>query len=111
MQISRLRAWKLTQKHHRQVSLSVKAPPSNGPTTAEIPNMLESDAMKIGRCFSGTLKPTIVRPPEKRPLAPAPATARPTMSIDELLAAAHKTEPNSKITIATIYVYLTLKYV
>jgi hypothetical protein len=67
--------------------------------------------MKIGRLFNGTLKPTIVRPPEKRPLAPAPATARPMMSIDELLAAAHKTEPNSNITIATMYVYLTLKYV
>jgi hypothetical protein len=42
--------------------LSVRAPPSNGPTTDEIPNMLLKAAMNIGRLINGTLKPTIVIP-------------------------------------------------
>lgn len=87
-----------TQKHHLQETLSVKAPPRSGPTTEEIPNMLESAAMKIGRFFNGTLNPTIVIPPENNALAPAPATARPTMSMTESFAAAQRMEPSSKTT-------------
>jgi hypothetical protein len=87
----------------------VKAPPKSGPTTEDIPNILERAAMKMGRFCKGTLKPTIVIPPENKALAPAPATARPTMSITEFLAAAHNIEPSSKMTRAVMYVYLTLK--
>lgn len=53
---------RLIQKHHLQEALSVRAPPSNGPTTDEIPNMLLKAAMNIGRLINGTLKPTIVIP-------------------------------------------------
>ena len=41
-------------------------------------------------------------PPEKRAAAPAPATARPTISITELVAAPHNTEPSSKMQSAEI---------
>lgn len=90
----------LTQKHHLQDTLSVKTPPSRGPTTDEIPNMLDKAAMYIGRFIRGTVKPTMVIPPEKRADAPAPATARPTMSITEFFAAAHSIDPNSNNTSA-----------
>src|SRR4051794_6944298 len=88
----------LTQKHHLQDTLSVKAPPSNGPTTDEMPNMLDRAAMNMGRFMRGTVKPTIVMPPENRAEAPAPATARPTISITEFFAAAHIIDPSSKST-------------
>jgi hypothetical protein len=60
-----------------------------------MPNILEIEAMYSGRRFSGTVKPTIVIAPENNALAPAPATARPTMSITEFLAAAHMIDPAS----------------
>ena len=50
-------------------------------------------------------------PPENNADAPAPATARPTMSITEFLAAAQIIDPNSNRHRANKYVYLTLKYV
>jgi hypothetical protein len=101
--------YRLTQKHHLHETLSVRTPPKRGPTTDEIPNMLDKAAMNIGRLIRGTVKPTIVMPPENNADAPAPATARPTMSITEFLAAAHIIEPNSNRTSANKYVYLTLK--
>lgn len=60
--------------------------------------MLDNAAINMGRRISGTVKPTMVMPPENNALAPAPATARPTMSITEFLAAAHRIEPTSKRT-------------
>lgn len=99
----------LTQKHHLQLALSVRAPPSKGPTTDEIPNIELMAAMYIGRLDRGTLKPTIVMPPENKAEAPAPAIARPTISITEFLAAAQMMEPNSNRHKANKYVYLTLK--
>jgi hypothetical protein len=101
----------LTQKHHLQDTLSVKAPPSKGPTTDEMPNIELRAAMYIGRFTSGTVNPTIVMPPENKAEAPAPATARPTISITEFVAAAQRMDPNSKSTKANKYVYFTLKYV
>lgn len=53
---------RLIQNHHRQLRLSVKTPPSNGPTTDEIPNMLDIAAMYIGLFDNGTVKPMIVIP-------------------------------------------------
>jgi hypothetical protein len=87
----------------------VRAPPRRGPTTDEIPNILLIAAMNIGLLVNGTLKPMMVIPPENSALAPAPATARPTMSMTEFFAAAHITEPSSKSTRAKIYVHFTLK--
>jgi hypothetical protein len=69
---------RLIQKHHLHEALSVRAPPSSGPTTLEIPNIEDNAAMYSGRFMSGTEKPTIVMPPENRADAPAPATALPT---------------------------------
>lgn len=74
----------------------MKAPPRSGPITDDIPNILDIIAIKIGRLAKGTLTPMIVMLPENRALAPAPATARPTISMTEFLAAAHITEPTSK---------------
>ncbi len=53
---------KFIQKHHLHETLSVKAPPSSGPTTDEMPNMLDKAAMYIGLLIKGTVKPTIVIP-------------------------------------------------
>lgn len=58
--------------------------------------MLDMAAMNIGLFFIGTLKPMIVMPPENSAEAPAPATARPTISITEFFAAAQMIDPNSK---------------
>jgi hypothetical protein len=60
--------------------------------------MLDNAAMYIARFRNGAMNPMIVMPPEKRAAAPTPATARPTISIVELVAAAQMTEPTSKIT-------------
>ena len=51
----------------------------------------------------------IVMPPENNAAAPAPATARPTISMTEFFAAAHMIDPSSKIRRAIMYVHLTLK--
>lgn len=58
--------------------------------------------MNIGLFAKGTENPTIVIPPENNPLAPSPATALPTMSIVEEVAAAQITDPISKMTKAMI---------
>jgi hypothetical protein len=68
-------------------------------------------AMYIGLRAMGTLKPTIVIPPEKRADAPAPATARPTISMTEFLAAAHMIDPSSNRQRAKRYVHFTSKNV
>ena len=100
---------KLTQKHHLQEALSVRVPPNIGPTTDATANMLATAEIYIGRLTKGTEKPMIVIPPENNADAPTPETARPTISILELLAAAHRIDPNSNNTKANKYVYLTLK--
>lgn len=89
----------------------MKAPPSSGPMTDDIPNILDIKPRKIGRFRSGTEKPIMFMAPEKRAAAPAPATARPRISIVEPVAAAQRTEPTSKMTNAEMKVHLTLKYV
>jgi len=76
--------------------LSVKAPPRIGPTTDAIPNILDKHATYIGRLAKGTENPMIVNPPENKAEAPAPAIALPMMSIGELVAAAHTTDPTIK---------------
>lgn len=67
-----------------------------GPTTDAIPNILDSDAMYIAILSNGTENPIIVMAPENKPEAPAPATARPIMSIGEFTAAAQITDPTTK---------------
>ena len=84
-----------TQKHHLHVALSVKTPPSRGPTTDDIPNMLERVAIYKDRFLKGTEIPTIVMPPENMADAPAPAIALPRISMVESFAAAHRIDPTS----------------
>ena len=50
-------------------------------------------------------------PPEKSAAAPTPATARPTINMVELTAAAQTMDPSSKMSSAIMYVHLILKYV
>jgi hypothetical protein len=71
----------------------VKAPPRRGPTTDAIPNILERAATYMARLLRGTEYDTMIIPPENRADAPIPAIARPTISMGELTAAAHITEP------------------
>lgn len=55
MGLRELTIGKLIRKHHRQVTLSVKTPPSRGPETEAIPYMLPMKPLYIGRCWRGTL--------------------------------------------------------
>ena len=99
---------RLIQKHHRQLARSVNTPPNSGPTTDDMPNMLDRSDMYNALFLSATEKPTIVIPPENSAAAPAPAMARPTMSITELVAAAQTMEPISNMRRAERYVHLIL---
>ncbi len=53
----------------------------------------------MGRFANGTENPIIVRAPEKSAEAPAPAIARPIISIGELVAAAQTIDPTEEIEI------------
>lgn len=61
-----------------------------------LPNIEERTAMYIGRFLSGTAYPTMVKPPEKIPAAPRPATARPTIKAGEFGADPQIVEPTTK---------------
>jgi hypothetical protein len=71
----------------------VKTPPKIGPTMLDTPNMLDNAAIYNGRLRNGTANAMIVIPPENKPAAPDPATARPTMRTFELGATAQMIEP------------------
>jgi hypothetical protein len=85
----------LTQKHHLQLSLSVRTPPNIGPTMLDMPNMLPTAPMNIGLCRNGIENAMIVIPPENSPAAPNPATALPMINTLELFARAHTIEPTT----------------
>lgn len=87
---------KLIKKHHLQLTLEVKAPPRSGPATLAIPKMEPNHPMYAGRFASGRTWTIIVIAPEKRPVAPIPAIARPIISAVELGAVPHTIEPSSK---------------
>ena len=73
-----------SKRTHLHEARSVRTPPRIGPITEEIPNMLDNMAIYIARFLNGTANPMIVIPPENKPEAPAPAMARPTISMTEL---------------------------
>lgn len=50
----------------------------------------------MGRCRMGTVKPTMVMPPENKPAAPVPAMALPTIRTLELGATAQTTDPTGQ---------------
>ena len=65
-----------------------------------MPNMLDSAAIYMALFLSGTEYAIMIMAPEKSAAAPTPAIARPTINTVELVAAAHTTEPTSKMTTA-----------
>ncbi|KAL5402728.1 hypothetical protein PMIN04_012946 [Paraphaeosphaeria minitans] len=79
--------------YHLHVASPVNTPPSSGPMTEAMPNMLDRTPRCTALFLSGADNPMMVAPPEKMADAPTPATARPTMSAAELRAVAHTMEP------------------
>lgn len=84
------------QKHHLQETRSVKVPPRTGPTHTLIPNIPTRNPRCKGLFSITTVYATMPRAPWKRPAAPTPATARPTIKVGELLATAQIIEPTTK---------------
>jgi hypothetical protein len=82
--------------HHRQDTLSVNAPPSNGPMTDEIPKTAPKSPWNIGRFASGIVCTMMTMVPENRPAEPRPAMARPTMRAFEVGAEPQIADPISK---------------
>lgn len=70
-------------------------PPTVGPSTPAIPNMLEIRAVPNGLFLRGTDVPNIAKLPHSNPAAPTPAIALPIINDIEFRAAAHTTEPTS----------------
>ena len=99
---------RLMKKHHRQVALSLKTPPTSGPTTDATPYMLPSNAEYFGRLTGGTLKAIMMKLPAKIPAEPRPEIARPTMRVIELGATPQTKLPISKIVMEHKYAYLRL---
>ena len=77
--------------------------------TAARPKVLVMIPLNIARCRSGIETPKMVKPPENKAAPPIPATARPIISISELVATAQTTDPSPKITKAARYTALMLK--
>ena len=78
----------------------MKAPPSNGPTTLATPNTAPIRPCHKGLFFKDTTAIITMIAPFIMPALPRPAIARPTMNMDELVAAPQTAEPTSKTTIA-----------
>jgi hypothetical protein len=85
------------QKHHRQLTLSVSAPPMMGARMMPRANMLLARPMNMGRLAGVLTVSTIVKPPLATPEAPTPATARPAMNMLEVVAAPQMTLPIRKM--------------
>jgi hypothetical protein len=73
----------LIMKHQRQEALLVKAPPINGPITADMLMVAIIPPTNIGRRRMGTLSRRRMMEPEKTPAQPTPWIARPTMIVAE----------------------------
>lgn len=63
---------KLIQKHHRQVTFVVKAPPIRGPITVENIKMAIQRPISMGRCWGGATKLIMRTEPAKVPAIPKP---------------------------------------
>lgn len=83
------------QKHHLQETWSVNAPPRTGPIHTLMPNIPTRNPRCKGLFSMTTVYATMPRAPWKRPAAPTPATARPTIKVGEFLATAQITEPTT----------------
>lgn len=78
--------------------LSVKEPPTRGPSTEDTPKAIPKEDVKMSRLRRVTRGTIIIMPPQNMPAAPISATARPTMKAVELGAAPYKVELTSKTT-------------
>lgn len=81
-----------------QVTLLVKAPPTRGPKTEEMPKIMPNMLWNMGRLWSGTMGIMIIMAPEKIPADPKPAIARPAMKTGEFGAAPQTALPTSNMT-------------
>jgi len=91
--------------HHRQDTLSVNAPPSNGPITEEIPKTAPKNPWNIGRFANGIVCTIMTTVPENRPAEPRPAMARPTMRAFDVGAEPQMADPTSKRAIQDLWKY------
>ena len=86
----------------------VKTPPRRGPATDAIPKIAPTSPCSIGLLCSGTRPIMMTIAPEKMPLDPAPAMARPTMNTIELGAAPQIALPISKTVTEEMKTFLGL---
>lgn len=84
----------------------MKAPPSSGPMTDDIPNKAPTMPTKMGLFLNGTICVTMTVDPAVMPAQPTPAIARPMMKAVELGAAPHRAEPTSKTMMVMRYTIL-----
>lgn len=81
------------QKHHLQVTRSVKIPPKGGSKHTATPKTLKTTPRNNGRFSNFTVSPTILNAPWYKPAAPMPAIARPAMKTADVGPEADITDP------------------
>jgi len=86
---------KLIQKHHLQLRLVVKTPPSSGPRIEDSPSTILKYPLYKGLFVNGTADTMSTMAPDRIPALPIPAIALPKMNILELVAAPHIALPIS----------------
>ena len=101
----------LIQKHHRQVTFVVNAPPSKGPAIEARPKLAPMVPWYFGRLCKGTKSTKMMIAPAVVPAVPIPAMARPIIKAVDVGAAAQTIEPISKTTIVAMKVVLVAKKV
>jgi hypothetical protein len=85
------------QKHHLHVLCSVNAPPSGGPALVATAKTLMTTPIYTGRLSSGTTWLITLSAPCRRPAAPRPAMALPTMKTVEDWATAQIIDPTALV--------------
>lgn len=101
--------WKY-QKHHLHEALSVKTPPSNGPTTPEHPNVTPTMPIYAALYCGFAVTAIIINAPLIIPAPPIPLIALPTTTAVEVVAVAQITLPISNTTPASKKLVLRGKY-
>lgn len=84
-----------SQKHHLQVTRSVKAPPITGPMLENKPNKLTTIPRNRGRSSRVQTYVKIPNAPWSNPAAPKPAMALPVMKAGEVGAEAQTMDPTA----------------
>jgi hypothetical protein len=86
----------LIQKHQRQDTFVVSAPPIRGPMIEEMPKTAPKSPWYLGRFRSGTRSIIVTDAPTNDPAPPMPVIALPMMNAKDDGAAAHNIDPTSK---------------